>query len=103
MVLLRGGVRVAALEVTLPRCADATSQHDRHPAPPRSGPAVVELGVMLSTPGGHSLYERKRAEATPLEHLVCPVALAGIAKASLSALHARRDELLGRALDRAGC
>ncbi|MGF0174135.1 hypothetical protein ACQF36_27555 [Streptomyces sp. Marseille-Q5077] len=93
---------IAALEVTLPHYADATCAHDRHPAPPRSGPAAAELGVMLSTPGGRALYERKRAHATALEHLLCPVAVAGIAKASLSALSARRDELLGSAEDGGG-
>lgn len=90
---------IAALEATLPHHADATCAHDGHPAPPRSGPAAAGLGVMLSSFGGRALYERGRAHKAPLEQMLCPVALAEIAHDSLSALCARRDELLGRAHD----
>jgi hypothetical protein len=93
------GELIAALELTLPHYADAACAHDRHPAPPRSGPAAAELGIMLSSAGGRALHERDRAHKPPLEHLLCPVALADITEESLSALRARRDELLGRTED----
>ncbi|WP_405584102.1 hypothetical protein [Streptomyces sp. NBC_01092] len=77
---------IAALEVTLPHYADATCVHDGHPAPPRNGPNAAALGIRLSSPGGRALYERSRGQKAPLEHLLCPVALADIARESLSAL-----------------
>ncbi|MFI7407245.1 hypothetical protein ACIBU0_00990 [Streptomyces sp. NPDC049627] len=82
----------AALEVTLPHYADATCAHDRHPALP-SGPDTAALGILLSSPGGRALHERNRAHKAPLEHLLCPVALAEITTESLRALSARRDAL----------
>lgn len=85
---------IGALEVTLPRYADATCAHDRHPAPPRGGPDAASLGVRLSTSGGRARYiERHGGQA--LEELLCPVALAEISGKSLSALRARREELRG--------
>lgn len=92
---------IAALEVTLPHYADATCVHDWHPTPPRSSPDAAALGIRLSTPGGRALYER-HAQRAPLEHLLCPVALADTARKALSALGSRRDELHGRAEDRTG-
>ncbi|WP_328868919.1 hypothetical protein OHT76_01845 [Streptomyces sp. NBC_00287] len=90
---------IAALEATLPHYPDATCAHDGHPALPRSGPNAAALGIRLSSSGGRALYER-RAHQPPLEHLLCPVVLADITKKSLSALRARRAELLGDAGDR---
>lgn len=87
---------IAALEATLPDHAAATCAHDGHPAPPRSGPSAAALGITLSSPGGRALHERDRGQTAPLEQLLCPVALADIAKESLSALYIRREELLGR-------
>ncbi|NUP24924.1 MAG: hypothetical protein HOZ81_54495 [Streptomyces sp.] len=93
---------IAALEATLPDYAAATCAHDGHPAPPGSGPNAAALGIRLSSPGGRALYERDRAQTAPLEHLLCPVALADITRESLSALGARREELLSRAEDGSG-
>ncbi|MDC0766853.1 hypothetical protein [Streptomyces sp. HD] len=87
---------IVALEATLPDYAAATCAHDGHPVPPRSGPNAAALGIRLSSPAGRALYERNRAQTAPLEHLLCPVALADIAEESLSALGARRKELLAR-------
>ncbi|GHH09357.1 hypothetical protein [Streptomyces lanatus] len=86
---------IAALEATLPDHAAATCAHDGHPTPPRSSPSAAALGIRLSSPGGRALYEHHRTRSAPLEHLLCPVALADITKDSLSALGARREELLG--------
>ncbi len=83
---------IVALELTLPHYADATCTHDTHPTPPRNAPAAAALGTRLSTAGGRALYERNRAQTAPLEQLLCPVALADIARASLSALRSRRDD-----------
>ncbi|MFF4407825.1 hypothetical protein [Streptomyces sp. NPDC001404] len=85
----------SALEEALPHFADVSCTHGTHVQPPGSGPAAVEVGVMLTSPGGRALYEQDFREGrdAPLEHLLCPVALTEIAEESLSALRARRDEL----------
>lgn len=83
---------IVALEVTLPHHADATCAHEGHPSLP-SSPDTAALGIRLSSAGGRALYERNRAHKAPLEHLLCPVALADLTKKSLRALGARRDEL----------
>ncbi|RSO07752.1 hypothetical protein DMH26_04270 [Streptomyces sp. WAC 05379] len=84
---------ISALETTLPHYADARCTHDRHPAPPRSGPNAAALGIKLSSPAGRALYERDRTRTDPLDQLLCPVALSEITNDAMRALVGRREEL----------
>ncbi|MFG2739598.1 hypothetical protein ACGFY0_05990 [Streptomyces chartreusis] len=84
---------ISALETTLPHYADARCTHDRHPAPPRSGPNAAALGIKLSSPAGRALYERDRTRTDPLDQLLCPVALSEIANDAMRTLGGRRAEL----------
>lgn len=84
---------ISALETTLPHYADARCTHDRHPAPPRSGPNAAALGIKLSSPAGRALYERDRTRTDPLDQPLCPVALSEIANDAMRALDDRRAEL----------
>ncbi|MFC9754730.1 hypothetical protein [Streptomyces sp. NPDC056921] len=88
---------VDAVERTLTHFADAACGHDRHAKLPDSGPAAVELGVMLSSPGGRGVYELSHREGRvpPLEKVVCPVFMTEIAEESLRVLRERREELFG--------
>ncbi|MFF1318640.1 hypothetical protein ACFVZZ_04240 [Streptomyces chartreusis] len=84
---------ISALETTLPHYADARCTHDRHPAPPRSGPNAAALGIKLSSPAGRALYQRDRTRTDPLDQLLCPVALSDITNDAMRALGGRRAEL----------
>ncbi|MEU9658932.1 hypothetical protein [Streptomyces chartreusis] len=84
---------ISALETTLPHYADARCTHDRHPAPPRSGPNAAALGIKLSSPAGRALYERDRTRTDPLDQLLCPVALSEITNDAMRALSGRREQL----------